>query len=89
VRVTPGAPKARCDGVWGAGAERLALRVTASPDKGKANAGVCDLVARLLGLPTSAVSVSAGHASRLKTLAIVGDGEAIAARLAQALKDSK
>jgi uncharacterized protein YggU (UPF0235/DUF167 family) len=51
------------------------------PDKGKANAAVIALLAKALGLPKSAVTLVAGETARLKTLAIAGDGEALAARL--------
>jgi uncharacterized protein YggU (UPF0235/DUF167 family) len=48
------------------------------PDKGKANAAVVALLARALGVPKSAVSVSSGETSRFKTLSISGDGPALA-----------
>ncbi len=60
----------------------LRLRVAAVPDRGKANAAVIALLARALGVPKSAVTVTAGEAARLKTVAIEGDGAALATRLA-------
>jgi uncharacterized protein YggU (UPF0235/DUF167 family) len=51
----------------------LRIRVKAVPDKGKANAAVLALLARALGLPKSALSVTSGETARLKTIAIEGD----------------
>lgn len=56
----------------------LRVRVSAVPDKGKANAAVVALLAKALGVPKSAVSVVSGETGRMKTLAIVGDGAALA-----------
>ncbi|WP_374592707.1 DUF167 domain-containing protein [Sphingosinicella sp.] len=57
VEDTPEGPRAR---VW----------VSAPPEDGKANAAVCRLVAKALGLPKSAVSVARGDTSREKLLRI-------------------
>jgi uncharacterized protein YggU (UPF0235/DUF167 family) len=59
----------------------LRVRVSAVPDKGKANAAVVALLARALGVPKSAVSVVSGETARLKTIAVAGDGAALAARI--------
>jgi len=56
----------------------LRLRVSAVPDKGKANAAVVVLLAKALGVPKSAISVASGETARLKTIAIAGDGAALA-----------
>jgi uncharacterized protein YggU (UPF0235/DUF167 family) len=61
------------------GSAVLRVRVGAVPDKGKANAAVVALVAKALGVPKSAVSVTSGETARLKTLTITGDGVALAA----------
>lgn len=81
VRVTPNAGRDAIEGV-----ERrddrsavLRLRVKAVPDKGKANAGVIGLLAKALGVPKSAIAVTAGDTARQKTLAIAGDGADLAA----------
>jgi uncharacterized protein YggU (UPF0235/DUF167 family) len=83
VRVTPNAGR---DAI--AGVERrddnsavLRLRVSAVPDKGKANAAVLALLAKALGVPKSTLSVASGETSRLKTIAVVGDGAALLAAL--------
>jgi uncharacterized protein len=60
----------------------LRVRVAAVPDKGKANAAVIALLGKALGIPRSSIAVTAGETSRFKTVAIAGDGAALAARLA-------
>lgn len=81
VRVAPGAAKDEIAGLWNGvdGEAHLAVKVTAPPDKGKANAAVVKLIATHLGLPKSSVSIMAGETSRLKTIAVSGDHEAIIA----------
>ncbi|MFP9139384.1 DUF167 family protein [Devosia sp. XGJD_8] len=83
VRVTPNAGR---DAI--AGVERrddnsavLRLRVSAVPDKGRANAAVLALLAKALAVPKSTLSVASGETSRLKTIAVVGDGAALAGRV--------
>lgn len=61
------------------GSAVLRVRVSAVPDKGRANAAVVALVAKALGVAKSSVSVTSGETARLKTLAVVGDGAALAA----------
>ncbi|MBN2404242.1 MAG: YggU family protein [Coriobacteriia bacterium] len=53
----------------------LCVRVTAPPEDGKANASVCKLVAKRVGVPKSAVHVVRGETSRHKTLEIEGKTE--------------
>ena len=48
----------------------LKIRVKAPPEKGKANMAVEKYLARILGLAKSDVSISGGHTSALKTVAI-------------------
>ncbi len=83
VRVTPNASKNRCGGLWiGAGGEeRLVIRVTAPPDKGRANKAVLKIVAETLGLSKSSVSIAAGEKGRLKTVAIDSDSGDIIGRI--------
>jgi len=88
VRVTPGASRESVGGAWVGpeGDERLIVRVTAPPEKGKANKAAAAAIARAFGLPKSAVSVTAGDKDRLKTFALIGDPDMLAARFA-ALKE--
>lgn len=81
VRVTPRAKRPgiagrRDDGV-------LLVRVGAPPEDGRANAEVCAVVAKALGLRAREVSVVVGPTSRDKVLEISGIGdEELAAQLA-------
>lgn len=82
VHVTPRARADRLGGVvaYGRGV-RLRLSVTAPPHDGQANAAVIALLACTLRLPKSTIAVVAGAGSREKTIAIRGDGGALAARI--------
>ena len=82
-RVTPNAGRNGIDGVElrDDGRAVLRARVSAVPDKGKANAAVTALVAKALGVPKSAVELVSGETARLKTLRIEGDADALGARI--------
>ena len=67
VRVTPRAGR---DEVVGWSGAELEVRVTSAPDRGRANAAVCELVAGAMGVPKSSVSVARGASSRHKLLLI-------------------
>ena len=54
---------------------RVVVRVTAPPTEGRANAAVCALLARSLGLPKRAVQVERGATSRDKVVSIDGMDE--------------
>jgi len=83
VKVVPGARREAMVGWLGTA---LKVRVTAPPERGRANAAVVALVATALGVPSSQVRVIAGHGSPRKRLAIDGlDREALNARIAAAL----
>lgn len=56
----------------------MSVRVTAPPEDGKANAAVCKVIAKALGVPKSAVSVTRGETSRHKTVEIEGVEQCIA-----------
>ncbi len=83
LRATPGAATNEIAGLWQSadGETRVAVKVTAPPDKGKANAAILKLLAKKLGLPKSALSVRAGETSRLKVIQIEGEPDALAAAL--------
>ncbi len=83
VRVTPNAGRDAIEGVETRddGSAVLRLRVKAVPDKGKANAAVIALLAKVLDVPKSAITVVSGETARVKTLSVAGDGVALAARL--------
>ena len=69
VRVQPGARK---EGVLGFSDGVLRVRVTASPVEGKANAAVANLLARILGVRWSQVTILRGVRSRDKVLRVEG-----------------
>lgn len=87
VRLTPKSSRDAVDGIAALsdGAQHLAARVRAVPDKGQANAALEKLLAEWLDVPRASVQVTGGSTSRLKTLNIAGDGAALAERLAAAL----
>ncbi len=79
VRLTPRADSDRIEG-WtadAAGRSLLKARTTATPTDGRANAALERLIAGALGVPPSAVRVTAGAASRVKTLRIEGADAAL------------
>ena len=84
LRVTPNAGANRIEGIdiRDNGAAVLRIRVTAVPDKGKANKAVIALLAKTLGVPKSAIVLTAGETARLKTVRVAGDAKEIAAVLA-------
>ncbi len=88
VRVSPSASRVAVGGKWEgpSGEARLIVRVGAPPEKGKANKAAAEALAEAFGLPKSAVRVTAGETDRLKTFALDGDPEALAARLAVLLE---
>ena len=54
---------------------RLLVKVTAAPADGKANAAVCALIAKALGVPKGAVRVERGATSRDKLVSVRGMDE--------------
>jgi uncharacterized protein len=59
----------------------LAARVRAAPSEGEANAALEMLIARWFDLPKSCVALTVGQKSRIKTLTISGNSDALLARL--------
>jgi len=75
VRVTPKSSRDQVIGLH-AGADgevSLAVKVTAPPDKGKANKAVIALIAEWAGLPKSALSIAAGETDRHKSILVTGN----------------
>lgn len=78
VKLTPAAAADRIDG-WDVDAEGrpvLKVRVRARPVDGEANEALIRLLARALGAPRSAVTLSRGGQSRLKMIEVAGLDEA-------------
>ena len=72
VTLSPGAPRSEIVGRHGAG---WRARVTARPERGRANEALVELFADALGLPKARVRVVAGHASRRKIVEVDGVDE--------------
>ena len=83
VRLTPRGGRDGLDGVETLtdGREVLKVRVRAAPSDGEANAALVALLAKLLGLPRSRVTLVAGASARLKTVLLEGDSATLLARL--------
>jgi uncharacterized protein (TIGR00251 family) len=82
LHVVPGATRAGVVGRYGDGWK---VRVTAAPERGKANDAVVRLVAATLGLPRAAVTIVSGHGTRDKTLEVSGaDCDSVEAALESA-----
>lgn len=88
VRLTPRGGSARIEGIaeWG-GAPVLKIRVAAPPVEGAANAALVAFLAATLGLPRSAVTLTAGERSRVKRLHLAG--EDLAGRLLALLRSAR
>lgn len=84
VRLTPKGGRDAVDGVetLSDGRPVLKARVRAAPEDGKANDALLRLIAGICGVPARNVALTGGATSRLKTLRIDGDPQALAATLA-------
>ncbi|HJQ26251.1 MAG TPA: DUF167 domain-containing protein [Blastocatellia bacterium] len=76
-------PRAARDGVVGEHDGAIKLRVSAPPVEGRANEACRRLIAKLAGVPQSAVEIIAGESSKDKVLRVRGT---TAARLRAALQ---
>ena len=68
LKVAPKASRDEISGVMEDGS--LKVKVTAPPDKGKANAAVCDLLSAAFGVPKRNVEILRGHTSTSKIVRI-------------------
>lgn len=91
VRVTPKSSRDEVTGLHAAsdGTVSLAVKVTAPPDKGKANKAVIETVARAAGLPKSAFSLVSGETERNKTLLVTGNPAGLEALIALKVNTGK
>ena len=69
LKVVPGASRTELSGWLG---DMLKIRVSAPPEKGKANGAVERLLAEKLGLPKSAITITAGKSAQKKIVEIQG-----------------
>jgi uncharacterized protein (TIGR00251 family) len=74
VQVVPRASRSEIVGEHGGA---LRVRVAAPPVDGSANEELVRMLARVFGVPCSAIDITAGHASKLKTVRIAGGGLSI------------
>jgi len=82
VKVVPGASRSAIAGWLG---DALKVRVSAPPERGKANAALEALLARALGLAPERVRIVAGHGAARKVVEVDGLSDAeIRARLKEA-----
>jgi uncharacterized protein YggU (UPF0235/DUF167 family) len=59
-------PRSRAPGVEALGPDRFRVRVTAAPDKGRANAEIVERLAAHLGVPPSRLTLVRGATSSQK-----------------------
>lgn len=69
IKVVPGASRSAISGWLG---DALKIRVSAPPEKGKANRAVVEILAKKLGLPANRIEIVSGLANSRKTLEISG-----------------
>jgi len=83
VRLTPKGGRDCLDGIepLSDGRTVLKARVRAAPTEGEANDALCRLIAKTLRVPPRDVVVSGGMTSRIKLIAISGDGPTLVAML--------
>jgi uncharacterized protein (TIGR00251 family) len=84
LKVTPRAARSAVDGIAldARGQARLAVRVTAAPDGGKANDAVIRLLARRWRVPARDLRLVSGAAARSKVLQVDGPPQRLLAELA-------
>ena len=87
VRLTPRSFRDAVEGVdTTADGPAIKARVRAVPENGKANAALEHLIADWLDVPLSAVTLSSGGKSRVKTIALTGDPKTLAAQISARLQ---
>ncbi|MCP5084003.1 MAG: YggU family protein [Alphaproteobacteria bacterium] len=91
LRVTPKSSSNAVEGLsrQADGTVSLQIRVTAQPDKGKANKAVIQTLARTLGVAKSQLAIASGATSRQKTVRIDGETQLALDALQDHLKTCK
>jgi uncharacterized protein (TIGR00251 family) len=87
IRLTPKGGRDAIDGIepLSNGQSVLKVRVRAVPEDGKANKALIKLIADTLDCAASSIEIVSGATARIKTLKIVGDGQALGKRLRSGL----
>ncbi len=90
VRLTPKASANELIGLRDSsdGSHVLAIKVTAVPDKGKANKALIKLISKSLRVPAGKVELLWGHSSRNKEVLVRGEPNAIMAAINKWLEDT-
>jgi uncharacterized protein len=70
-------PKAARDEVAGVRNGALLVKVTAAPEKGKANTAVVALLSKTIGVPKSAFELVSGDTDRSKVLRLASHAEVV------------
>jgi len=85
IKLTPNSSVDKIIGIIATAGEemRLAIKVRAVPEKGKANKAVVEFMAKQLSLPKSTLEIASGTTNRNKTIRITGDPKAIVEKLQQ------
>ena len=83
VRLTPKSARDALEGIERRADGRAVVkaRVRAVPEAGAANAALIRLLAEVLAMPVRAIKLESGATSRVKTLFLEGNAEALDARL--------
>ena len=91
VRLTPNAGADAIGGVVldGQGKPHLKVRVSAVPEKNKANKALVALIAKTLGIGKGQVEIRAGHTARVKTIDVSGSAVLLAEKLAGLASDDR
>ncbi len=91
VRVTPRSARDEVAGLHTAadGAVSLAVRVTAVPDKGRANRAVIETLSRAFRLPKSVFTLVSGETDRNKTFLVAGNPPELEALIAAKVNAGK
>ena len=82
VTVSPGAERSEIVGRHGDGWK---ARISAAPERGRANEALARLLADVCGVAPNAVRVVSGHASRRKVVEVDGLSETAAERMLEAV----
>ena len=91
VRVTPKSSRNEVTGLHTGADEALslAIKVTAPPDKGKANKAVIAVIANWAQLPKSVLSIAAGGTDRHKSILVTGNIAKLEALIASIMNTGK
>lgn len=83
IRLTPNAGRDAIEGLENTadGESHVKVRVTAVPEKGRANQALIALLSKSLKVPKSSVSIVSGETARKKILRIDGDPQDLSVRL--------